>query len=305
MILGLVAISVSSFTCNSSQFGNLKTMTKTRKVIAKKCNIRRRKSVKKTVEQWTQPEYSSQEELEMLESCLVKFGYCLVILMTFLASYSLMYNTIREKSEGSSRACAKLCEPYISFDLFDVIGASYPLQSYPNYWSLPNPARDSLLKEKACRTPSQLSRDRRHRIMGTSQSTDAENANVEKIVGSETKYSLFDLSAWKGSSVATLLLLMAVLCGILLIALKKYRNLRKIARANVVDMEGGRRRGDVEMLDMVKLGNYLRSPTINNSRAMDVCCPLDLSERTKTCSNKLHLALESEARKKVDNAGKE
>ena len=261
--------------------------------------------MKKTVEQWSEPEYSTEEELEMLENCSFKFGFCLVFLMTLLASYSLMYNVVRERSEGNSRACAKLCDPYINFNLFDVIGASYPQQSYPNYWSLPNPARDRLLREKACRILSQLARDRRHRTMGTSQSTDAENANVEKIIGSETKCSLFDLSAWKGSSITTILLLMAVLCGFLLVAFKKYRNLKKIARANVVDVEGGRRRGDIEMLDMVKLGNYLRPPPINNNRVVDVCCPLEMSERTKTCSNKLHLALESEARKKLDTTGKD
>ena len=141
--------------------------------------------------------------------------------------------------------------------------------------------------------------------MGTSQSTDAENATVEKIIGSETKYSLFDLSAWKGSSIATVLLLIALLCGALLVAFKKYRNLKKMTLANNGDVEAGRRRGGVEMVDLVKLGNYLRSPP-NNSRNVDYCCPLDVPERTKAlCSNKLHLALESEAKRKLESGVKE
>ena len=285
-------------------------MSKTKskcKVISRKCNIKKRRTVKKTVEQWTEPKDPEEEELELLEDCSFKLGFSVVLLMTLLSLYTIMFNVVRERAEGNSRACSKLFSPYISFDLFDVIEASYPQQAYPNYWSIPCPARDSLLRQKACRTPSQLATDRRHRIMGTSQSTDAENATVEKIIGSETKYSLFDLSAWKGSSIATVLLVMAILLGVLLVALKKYRNLKKIAKANNGDVETGRKRDGVEMLDLVKLGNYLRSPP-NINRTVDVCCPLDAAapERTKTlCSNKLHLALELEAKRKLETGGKD
>ena len=280
-------------------------MTKTCKIVSKKYKVgKKRKTVERRIEQWREPEVSVEEELAILEDCSIKFGLILVFLLFLLAVYCLSYNVIRERQEGPSRACAKLCQPYLNFDLRDVIAASYTERTYPNYWSIPHPGRDDLLREKACRTPSQLARDRKLRIMGTSQSTDAENAVVDKIVGSETKYSLLDLSAWKGSSVATLLLFIVVVCGLLLVAVKKYRNLRKLATTNMTDMESGRRRGDTEMIDMVKLGNYLRSPPGYNTRSVDVCCPQDTAG-AKACSNKLHLALEAESRRKLDMTGKE
>ena len=54
------------------------------KVISRKCNIKRRRTVKKTVEQWTEPKDYEEDELILLESCFFKLGFCVVLLMTLL-----------------------------------------------------------------------------------------------------------------------------------------------------------------------------------------------------------------------------
>ena len=54
-------------------------------------------------------------------------------------------------------------------------------------------------------------------MMGMSQSTELKDgANVKEIIGSESRYSVFDLSAWQGSSVVTLMLLLTLIVGGLL-----------------------------------------------------------------------------------------
>ena len=131
--------------------------------------------------------------------------------------------------------------------------------------------------------------------MGTSQSTDAEGATVEAIIGSESRYSFLDLSSWKGSSVATLMLGMAILCAVLLFAFKKYRNLKKMLAVPRGDIETGSR-GTV--IDLAQLGSFLRAPSTRN-KCIDTNCSLKSLERTQQakCSNNFHLALEREAEK--------
>ena len=137
--------------------------------------------------------------------------------------------------------------------------------------------------------------------MGTSQSTDAEGATVEAIIGSESRYSFLDLSSWKGSSVATLMLGMAILCAVLLFAFKKYRNLKKMLAVPRGDIETGSR-GTV--IDLAQLGSFLRAPSTRN-KCIDTNCSLK-SERTQAkCSNNFHLALEKEAKRNAAADAKE
>ena len=133
--------------------------------------------------------------------------------------------------------------------------------------------------------------------MGTSQSTDAEEANVEAIIGSETKYSFLDLSSWKGSSVATLMLFLAILCAVALIAFKKYRNLKKNLAAPRGDIEAANR-GTV--IDLTQLGSFLRAPSTRNKCGDN--CSLKQERTPAKCSNTFHLALENEAKRKATDA---
>ena len=88
--------------------------------------------------------------------------------------------------------------------------------------------------------------------MGTSQSTDVkEGANIDTIIGSESRYSFFDLSSWQGSSVATLMFFIAVLFAVLLFAFRKYRQLKKRITEPRVDVETGSKRNMIQMTDLI------------------------------------------------------
>ena len=121
--------------------------------------IKERKVVERTSQLWgVHKEHKDEyirEEFKLLEEFLIKLGYCIVTFLLLYLSYSILYNYTRERVEGNSRNCAKLCGRYLSFDLEDVYEASYPTYIFPNPWSIPNRDRDIELKRKACRSLSQ------------------------------------------------------------------------------------------------------------------------------------------------------
>ena len=79
------------------------------KVVSRKVkNVKRKKTVERTTEQWSEPKDTQEDELILLEGCLFKLGFCVVLLMTLLSSYCIFFNIVREKAEGNSRLCAKL-----------------------------------------------------------------------------------------------------------------------------------------------------------------------------------------------------
>ena len=132
--------------------------------------------------------------------------------------------------------------------------------------------------------------------MGTSQSTDVEKgANVNAIIGSESRYSFLDLSSWQGLSVAMLMLFIALLCAVLLFAFRKYRQLKKRLMAPRDDVEASPRRNMIEMTDLAQLGTLFRTQSVR--KCMDVNCSLKSIERAPAkCNNSCHLALEKERR---------
>ena len=125
---------------------------------------------------------------------------------------------------------------------------------------------------------------------------------MDAIIGSESRYSFLDLSSWQGSSVATLMLFMAILCAVVLFAFRKYRNLKKKLGMPRGDIETGNRRNVIQMNDLAQLGSLFRTLSTRN-KCMDINCYLKSSERTQAkCSNNFHLALEKEAKRNKDSA---
>ena len=92
------------------------------------------------------------KDFKIPEEFWLRLGYFMVTFMLLYSTYSIYYNYSRERVEGNARTCAKSCGRFISFDLDDILEASYPNFILPNPWSLPNQDRYSQLRKKAYRS---------------------------------------------------------------------------------------------------------------------------------------------------------
>ena len=115
-------------------------------------------------------------------------------------------------------------------------------------------------------------------------------------MGSESRYRMFDLSSWQGSSVATLMFMIAILVGGLLMACRKYRKLKKRLPVTKTDVESGPRRDFIQMTDLAPISAFLKCPQISN--CVNDGCSLNkaVGRDPAKCNNAFHLALDREKR---------